>query len=85
LLYIRTTVTMEAACQRQLVYGADGPVRVWVNGEACDCHPEATNPACATSFRIDVAWRKGYNEILVALGTNHGRAWGIFAGLGEMA
>jgi DUF1680 family protein len=85
LLFIRTTVTMEAACQRQLVYGADGPVRVWVNGESCDCHPEATNPARATSFRIDVAWRKGYNEILVALGTNHGRAWGIFAGLGEMA
>ncbi len=84
LLYIRTTVTMEAPCNRLLVYGADGPVRVWVNGEDCDCHPEATNPARPSSFRVPVAWRRGENEILFALGTNHGRAWGIFAGLGAM-
>ena len=80
-LYIRTSVRMDAPCERVLVYGADGPVRVWVNGKPCDCHPEATNPARPTSFKIPVAWRQGKNEIVFALGTNHGNAWGIFAGL----
>ncbi|MCX5658466.1 MAG: glycoside hydrolase family 127 protein [Planctomycetota bacterium] len=80
LLYVRTTITMPEAGEGTLVYGADGPVKAWLNGQEVGMHPEATNPAKADSFRAKVAWRKGDNEVVLALLTNQGRAWGVFVG-----
>ena len=79
LLYIRTHVEAEAGEAGALVYGADGPVKVWVNGEEAGCHPEATNPAQANAYSVPVRWREGKNEVLFALATNGGHAWGVFA------
>lgn len=65
----------------QLLYGADGPVKVWINGKEAGCHPEATNPATPASFKATANWKKGRNSIMFALSTNKGKAWGIFCGV----
>jgi len=68
-----------------LAYGADGPVKVWVNGKEADCHPEATNPATKGKYTVAVNWKAGINRILFALGTNKGKAWGVYAGIRKSA
>lgn len=65
----------------ELRYGADGAVKVWVNGRKVDCRPQATNPAVAGSFKVPVAWKRGNNSIQFALATNGGKAWGLFCGV----
>jgi alpha-galactosidase len=65
----------------ELRYGADGPVKVWVNGREVDCRPNATNPAIAGAFKPAVTWKRGNNSILFALATNGGKAWGLFCGV----
>lgn len=79
LVYIRTTIHMTQGGSGRLRYGADGPVRVWVNGQPAGLEPLATNPAVANQFLAPVAWNEGDNAVLFALSTNHGRAWGVFA------
>lgn len=59
-------------------FGADGPVRMWVNGRCIATAANACNPAVAEGYVAPVTWRRGINSILLALATNHGRAWGIF-------
>ncbi len=81
LLYIRTAFTAREGESRRLVYGADGAVKVWVNGQEVGCHPEATNPAKADAFQVEAKWQPGVNEIVFALATHDGRAWGVFAKL----
>jgi hypothetical protein len=60
----------------------DGVARnstVWINGRVADCRPDATTPAVDAQYRAPVAWRKGRNEIVFALATNRGYAWGVYA------
>ena len=76
--YIRSDVLALRAGPGALRYGADGPVKVWVNGKLAGCQPGATNPAKDGQYEAKVAWKKGVNSIVFALSTNHGKAWGIF-------
>ncbi len=78
-VYIRTNIHMIKGGPGQLAYGADGPVRVWVNGQPAGAQPAATNPAVANQFSAPVHWNEGDNAVLFALDTNHGRAWGVYA------
>jgi hypothetical protein len=82
LVFLRTKYKAKQDGKGTLVYGADGPVKVWVNGRVADCRPEATNPAVAGQYRASVTWKKGSNDIVFALDTNRGHAWGIYAGAG---
>ncbi len=77
LVFIRGTITVPRSGKGVLLYGADGPVKVWVNGRAVGCEPRATNPARIDEYRARVAWKKGRNAILVAMHTNRGQAWGF--------
>lgn len=79
LVYIQATVNLKTAGKGELAYGADGPVKVWVNGKEADCRPEATNPAVIAEYACPALWKKGVNTILFALSTGHGNAWGVMA------
>jgi len=79
-VYLLTRYEAPKAGNGKLIYGSDGPIQVWVNGDKADAQPEAHNPAIAGEYKADVKWQKGLNDILFALGTNYGRSWGIFAG-----
>ncbi len=76
LVYVRGFITMPKDGRGKLLYGCDGPVKVWVNGKAADCHPECTNPGGADKYVVSVPWRKGRNELLFAIHTNGGKAYG---------
>jgi len=78
-VYLRAILRLSKAGNGRLLYGADGPVRVWVNGEPADSHPEATNPAVPGQYSCHVGWRRGANEVMFAISSNHGNAWGIMA------
>jgi DUF1680 family protein len=83
LIYLRLRHEVRQAGPGQLLYGADGPVKVWVNGIEMDCRPYATNPAIPGQFQVAVDWKTGVNELVFALVTQSGRAWGIFAAVLE--
>jgi hypothetical protein len=79
LIYIRGALHLPAAGNGELLYGSDGPVRVWVNGRPAGCQPKATNPIISDQYRAAVNWKKGKNEVVFAFNTNNGRAWGVCA------
>lgn len=58
--------------------GYDGPVKLWVDGKQRYHDPKGTNPAVEDEAAIPFAAEKGTYDILVAFGSNRGRAWGIF-------
>lgn len=80
LLYVRTVIDMPEETAGALIYGADGPFKIWLNGEEVGQHPEASNPAKIDAYRTDVRWRSGPNEVVIGLLTNDGKAWGVFVG-----
>jgi hypothetical protein len=58
--------------------GYDGPVKVWANSRMIFHDPNGTNPATADSHIAEFKAKKGDNELLIALGSNFGSAWGVF-------
>lgn len=58
--------------------GYDGPVAVWVDGEKVFTDATGTNPAVADDQAIAFDAAAGEHEVVVALGTNAGQAWGIY-------
>jgi alpha-galactosidase len=81
ILYIATSHRSGKVAKSELRYGADGPVKVWVNGREADCQPKASNPAGRGTYGAKVTWKKGRNDIMFALSSNSGKAWGIYCGV----
>jgi alpha-galactosidase len=80
-LYIATSYRSSKAFKGELRFGADGPVKAWVNGREVSCQPKAANPAAPGVYTAKVAWKKGANSIQFALSSNSGKAWGIYCGV----
>ena len=70
---------MLTAAKGKLLYGSDGPVKVWVNGKVVGCQPAATNPSVPDQYTAPVTWKKGANNVVFAINSNRGNAWGIIA------
>jgi len=64
-----------------LVIGYDGPVKAWVDGKLLFHDPNGVNPATMEKDTAHFKAATGEHEMIVALGTNHGAAWGIFVRL----
>lgn len=79
LIYARGCFTAKKAGPGQLRIGADGPFKVFVSGKEAGCSPKATNPITAQLVTLPVIWKKGRNEIVLAMRTNDGKAWGFMA------
>jgi sialate O-acetylesterase len=62
----------------QALFGYDGPAKVWIDGREVFYDPDGTNPATPTDAAIPFTASEGAHELLVALGNNRGKAWGIF-------
>lgn len=62
----------------RLLLGYDGPVKVWMNGVEVFAGP-GNNPASEDKTSLRVKTRHGCNRLAIALDTNKGKAWGIFA------
>jgi hypothetical protein len=55
-------------------------VKIWVNGVEAACQPQATNPCIPGQYQAKARWKKGENDIVFALASNEGNAWGLFVG-----
>ena len=64
-----------------LKLGYDGPVKAWIDGKLVMHDPNGVNPATPDKSSSRLAAAAGQHEIVVALGTNSGKAWGIFLSL----
>jgi sialate O-acetylesterase len=78
LVYFATRIECPQAMKLYLHLGYDGPVRVWFDGALTFFDPNGTNPALPFDASIRLSAGQGMHEVLVALGTNGGRAWGVF-------
>ncbi len=58
--------------------GYDGPVKMWIDGKLKYQDPAGINPAAPTD--ACVAWKAapGKHQVVVAMSSNNGQAWGIF-------
>lgn len=77
-LYYACAFSCPQAMRLALLLGYDGPVKAWLDGREVYHDPAGTNPAVADAHPVPVAATAGRHEIVVALGTNAGRAWGVF-------
>ena len=76
-----TSYRASKAAPGVVVYGSDGPVKVWVNGREADCRPAATNPALSGQYQAAVRWKRGANAIVFAWSSHRGRAEGLYCGV----
>ncbi len=74
----RYRIACPEAMRLDLLLGYDGPVRVWIDGRLRYHDPAGKNPAAADSVRVGFDATAGEHEIMLALGTNGGLAWGLF-------
>ena len=77
-LFYRTRIACREPMRLDVLLGADGPVKVWVDGDQRYHDPHGSNPAVKDSIRVGFDASEGEHEILVALGANQGNAWGLF-------
>lgn len=61
----------------ELCLGYDGPVKMWLDGRERFHDPKGTNPATPDKAMVPLTLAPGRHEIMIALGSNNGLAWGI--------
>ena len=77
IVYLRVTARMPRSERARLMYGAHGPVKLWVNGREADYRPDSVraapgHPATPEEYRTLVDWREGDNALVFALDTRDG-------------
>lgn len=78
LVYYRCRIECGQEMSLVAQLGYDGPVKFWIDGVEKFHDPNGTNPASVDQKGVRFAVSAGGHELLVALGTNNNRAWGIF-------
>ncbi len=76
-VYYACDFSCASAMRLVLKIGYDGPVKVWVDGKQRMHDPNGFNPAAADKGAAKLTAAAGRHQILIALGTNNGAAWGI--------
>jgi sialate O-acetylesterase len=85
LIFFRARYTCAEDMRVKLLFGYDGPVCVFSDTMQVYCDPSGTNPITIDEAESPVlTWKKGLHEVVFALGTNGGRAWGICLRLRRM-
>ena len=77
-VYYKFNLMSTEALDLKLDLGYDGPVKVWLDGAEILHDPKGINPALPDEKKVSFTTKQGANEFLIALGTNHGLAWGVF-------
>jgi len=78
LIYFATKLYAPEAMKLSLCLGYDGPVKAWVDGKPILHDPAGVNPAWEDKLKTPFAVKAGLHDVLIALGTNECKAWGIF-------
>lgn len=82
---IRTTVTASEALDAQLVFGANGAFKLWLNGKLLLTDPACTMPVDPGQYRTPLKLKRGCNTLLVAFApAGAGAHFGICAVVGGL-
>jgi len=76
--FFRCPIECTEEMKLDLALGYDGPVKVWWDGREVFHDPEGKNPAILDSKFVKLSAAAGRHEIMIALGSNDGKAWGVF-------
>ncbi len=79
LVYFVNRFDCAEAMNLELRLGYDGPIKAWLDGRQILHDPDGTPPGLPDKAIIPWKAAKGRHELVVALGSNNGRAWGLFA------
>ena len=60
-----------------ILLGYDGPIKVWIDRRMVHHDPEGAGPLVMDAVRVPLALAPGAHEVIVALGSGHGRAAGF--------
>lgn len=77
LVYYVVRFSCTEAMKLALSLGYDGPMKAWLDRAPLADDPTGVNPCVLGKRTPVVTAAAGRHELVVALGTNHGRAWGI--------
>ncbi|MCE9612779.1 MAG: sialate O-acetylesterase [Lentisphaerae bacterium] len=78
LIFMSCRLRCPEAMRLALLFGYDGPVKLWIDGQRRWHDPKGTNPAVPDQHAVPFHASRGVHEIMVALGSNGGKAWGIY-------
>lgn len=85
LIYFRLPIALDQPMKLRALLGYDGPTKAFCDGREVFFDPNGTNPAIMDQAAIDLGeLAAGEHELLVAMGSNGGAAWGIFLRLERM-
>jgi len=79
LVYFVKRFPCEEPMDLEVRLGYDGPIKVWIDGRQMFHDPKGTNPARLDSAIIPWDASRGTHELMIALGSNNGKAWGMSA------
>lgn len=79
IVYLATRLKTRHKGSWTLRVGHDGGVRVFIDGKAVITDSQCVNPAKPDRSKADITLNPGEHELVVALDTEHGKGWGIFA------
>ena len=77
-IYYKTNLVNALDMSLKLHIGYDGPIKIWVDKNEVLFDPKGKNPALIDEKSIPLNLAKGTHEVIIALGTNSSKAWGIF-------
>jgi sialate O-acetylesterase len=77
-VWFTSTFTCVEPMKLNVLLGYDGPVKVWIDGKEIFHDPHGCNPAVADGQVLPMTAEAGRHDIMLALGSNFGQAWGIY-------
>lgn len=77
LVYYAARIECPERMALELVLGYDGPVKLWIDSRERLHDPRGNNPAYPDKAFVRLTLTAGRHEIMIALGSNNGRAWGV--------
>lgn len=77
-IYFTCRVECPEAMKLAACLGYDGPVKMWIDSREACSDPAGTNPCLVDRLKVPFDASAGAHDIVVALNTHGGRAWGIY-------
>lgn len=78
LVYSQGEINARAALSCEMLLGADGPLKVWLDNDLVALVETAGNPAVADERSYPVSLSQGRHVLTVAFSRRGGKAWGFF-------
>ncbi len=76
-VWFACTFSCAEAMKLVLALGYDGPFKAWIDGKEVLHDPNGVNPAGTDKASLPLRAAAGSHEVVFALGTNSGSAWGL--------